>query len=164
MQSLATLTLLATLAAPAAGEDESALDWGNVHAVVVCLLEWQHPEWSSFSDEDRQDHVLAETLLARGVTPEQLHLVLDEAATLDAIEVALSEACRAADKDATLLFYYAGHGARADGDCAFASYDMSAWGTGLGTERRTSPTTGTDGGRSTGSRARTGCAERSVCL
>jgi len=135
MQSLHSLTLLATLAAPVAGEDESTLDWSNVHAVVVGVLEWQHPGWSSFSDEDRQDRVLAETLRARGVPAEQLHLLLDEAATRDAIEAALGDACRAADEDATLLFYYAGHGQRVDGACAFANYDMNGFGTGLGMER-----------------------------
>lgn len=135
MRSLTILTLLAAFTAPTSAEEEPTLDWGNVHAVVVCLLEWQHPGWSSFSDEDRQDHVLAETLLARGVPEEQLHLVLDEAATREAIEEALRQACRAADEEATLLFYYAGHGQRVDGACAFASYDANEWGTGLGMDR-----------------------------
>ncbi|MDA1263474.1 MAG: caspase family protein [Planctomycetota bacterium] len=134
MQAFRSFALLSALSAPVVGQNET-LDWANVHAVVVGVLDWQDSDWSSFSDENRQDQLLAETMLARGVPKQQLHLLLDKAATRDAIEDALRAASKAADEHATLIFYYAGHGQRRGEVCAFANYDMHGVETGLGMDR-----------------------------
>jgi hypothetical protein len=102
-----------------------AFDPAKCHALIVGVLEWKDPRFASFSKEERQDALFAKTLEGRGVPSGQITLLLDEQATLANIEEQLARVGGEAGAGSTLLFYYAGHGTRADGGFCFANYDMT---------------------------------------
>lgn len=133
-----TLLLLIALAAfghRAALAESVAWSPEQTRAVIVGVLVWQDPSLGTFSPEQRQDLKLYQTLLERGVPPEQITLLLDEQATHAAIVAALREQVSAADPGDSFLFYYAGHGVRDhDGRVLFIPYDYTP-GRGLSTEQ-----------------------------
>src|SRR5262245_30602044 len=108
MHKILLACVVASAAVPAAAEE---LDPAKVYAVVAGVLRWQDAKsLSPFSARHRKDRELHELLLARGVPKEHTALLLDEQATLHGIRAALTRLAAAAPKDATLLFYFAGHG------------------------------------------------------
>jgi len=96
----------------------------DTYGVIVGVLEWSDPSLSPFTKADRQDRVLYQTFRRRGVPKQNLLLLLDEAATRDAVLAALKEQAAAAEPDATFIFYYAGHGVRTSEDAYLANVDL----------------------------------------
>ena len=112
------------------------LDYGETYAVVVGVLHWQNDSWSSFSDANRQDQLLYDTLIENGMPEENGALLLDDQATLKQIESELQRVAASAPVESTLIFYYAGHGTCVTPDkFCFANYDMSGPESGLDVDR-----------------------------
>jgi hypothetical protein len=94
-------------------------------AVIAGVLEWEDPELSPFPKENRKDEALFETLGAMGVPESQRVLLLDRQATRSAVSDALKKIAKEAPADATVIFYYAGHGVKdEDGRIIFATSDL----------------------------------------
>lgn len=92
--------------------------------VIAGVLEWTDPGLVPFPKEGRKDRELDQTFGALGVDASRRTMLLDEQATAAAIERALTSAIDAAPADATLVFYFAGHGVKdQDGHIIFASAD-----------------------------------------
>ncbi|MBX3438932.1 MAG: caspase family protein, partial [Planctomycetaceae bacterium] len=124
---LLTLCLfLATSTAVLRAAESGGLDPANTYGVMVGILEWADPATTTFSKADRQDRVLYQTLVRRGVPQNNLRLLLDAAATREAILTALREQAGAAAPDSTFVFYYAGHGAQTSRGAYFSNYDQTA--------------------------------------
>jgi len=103
-----------------------AEDWepDRTHAVVTGVLSWSDKGLTPFPVKNRKDMELRDLLVRRGVPQEQITLLLDTDATRSAIVAALRTAAQRAKPGDTLIFYYAGHGAKAGRDIAFANYDI----------------------------------------
>lgn len=93
-----------------------SFDAKRTWAVVAGVLEWTDPGLSPFPKEGRKDRELYEKLGELGVPAAQRTLLLEGEATSAAIERALADVVARAGSDATLLFYFAGHGVRDDED------------------------------------------------
>jgi hypothetical protein len=121
---LPALLALALPALPARAEP--LFDPADTVAVVAGVLEWEHKGFESFPKDKRKDAELYAVLGSLGV--ERRTLLLDEQATRPAILGAVREAVAMSGPKTTLLFYYAGHGAKdKDGSIAFASREMDPW-------------------------------------
>lgn len=111
----AGLALVAGLLLGASGPaGAESLDPKTTWAVVAGVLEWQDPGLASFPKEHRKDRALFEKLGEIGVPAAQRTLLLDGEATAAAIAQALAGVVARAGKEATLIFYFAGHGVRDD--------------------------------------------------
>src|SRR5262245_26642973 len=117
--SLATLVLLTVLAPLHAEEWEPA----NTHAVIVGVLEWQS-KLTPYPKRNRKDQELRDLLVKRGTPAENVRLLLDKEATLPKIREAIADTLKMADKNSTLIVYYAGHGWCAGSDYCFANYEV----------------------------------------
>jgi hypothetical protein len=96
----------------------------RTQAVVIGVLEWKHG-LSAFPKTNRKDRELRDVLVARGVPPENIRLLLDDAATLKNIRSAIAQAVAHAGPGATLILYYAGHGwPTGENDYCLANYDI----------------------------------------
>lgn len=96
----------------------------TTRAVIVGVLSFADPKITTFPARNRKDQELADTLVARGVPKDQITVLLDGAATSSAVLAALERQARAAAPGSTLLFYYAGHGAKAEsGEVSFLAFD-----------------------------------------
>lgn len=116
-----SLSSLLTSASHARAE---RLDFGSTFAVVAGILEWEDPDLSPFPKDNRKDQELFEQLGRLGVPRAQRTLLLDAKATASAIETALEQVIAKAPIDATLVFYFAGHGVKdQDGKIIFATAD-----------------------------------------
>lgn len=114
---------LAAIAALPAWSAE--LDPARTHAVLIGVLEWENG-LPGFPKEHRKDQELRDVLVTRGVPAGQITLLLDAEATLANVHAAIEQAVAKADRDSTLIIYYAGHGWPAgDGDYCLANYDVS---------------------------------------
>lgn len=104
-----------------------AAEWrpAQTHAVIVGVLSWSDKGLTPFPEKNRKDQELCDLLIRRGVPKQQIALLLDKNATRDACLSALKTAARRAKPGDTLIFYYAGHGAKAGRDIAFANYDIN---------------------------------------
>lgn len=105
----------------------------STHGVIAGVLRFQDSSVTSFSDELRKDRELFDAMRARGVPAENLSLLLDESATASGVHDAVVAAARRAKPEDTLLFYYAGHGARdKDGSPYFLAFDTRGAANGIG--------------------------------
>jgi hypothetical protein len=125
---LAVLELvLAFRGPPAAGAQSAAapagLEPAQTYAVIVGVLEWPSKSLAAYSKENRRDQGLYDTLKARGVPESHMCLLLDQKATEANMLKALTEVADLATKDATFIFYYAGHGYPGSEGIYFACYD-----------------------------------------
>jgi hypothetical protein len=105
-----------------------AADWQpeNTCAVIVGVLKWESEAKgiTHFSDRNRKDQELVQTLLQRGVPKENVACRLDREATLENIRSSVRTLAAQAKPGSTLLFYYAGHGSKGDdGKVSFLNYD-----------------------------------------
>lgn len=117
---LATLGLATSSAHAAAERLEPSKTW----AVVAGVLEWEDPGLSPFPKQDRKDQELFDTLGQLGVPAAQRTLLLDKKATATAVERAIEDLIARAPVDATLVFYFAGHGVKdQDGHIIFTTSD-----------------------------------------
>jgi hypothetical protein len=103
----------------------SAWEPARTWAFIVGVLEWRHDDiYSPFPKEQRRDAQLVKLLGERGVPKGQICYLQDRQATTEAITKALAEHLAGAAPGDTLLLYYCGHGAMAEGgEVLFASYD-----------------------------------------
>jgi len=115
------LVIAAAFASSAFARSER-LDHATTWAVVAGVLEWSDPGLGAFPKENRKDKELFDKLGALGVPASQRTLLLDEKATAPAVEKALREAIAKAPAEATLIFYFAGHGVKdQDGQIIFTT-------------------------------------------
>ncbi len=99
----------------------------DTFGVLTGVLAFSDPSVTAFSDELRKDRELYEALVRRGIPKENVSLLLDAEATESKVMAALASTARRAPKGSTLLFYYAGHGARdAEGKPYFLAHDTSS--------------------------------------
>lgn len=100
------------------------LDPRTTWAVIAGVLEWQDPGLGSFPKENRKDRALFDKLGEIGVPAAQRTLLLDGEATAGAIAETLAAVVARAGSEATLIFYFAGHGVRDDdGRIVFTTSD-----------------------------------------
>jgi hypothetical protein len=94
--------------------------------VLAGVLAWKDPGFPSFDPKGRKDAELAALLGARASVPRtEVTLLLDAEATRAKVLAALTAAAAKTKVGETLVFYYAGHGARAKtGDIYLASADI----------------------------------------
>lgn len=117
------VVLLGQLTSSARAEADR-LDPSKTWAVLAGVLEWEDPGLSPFPKQDRKDQELFDTLGKLGVPAAQRTLLLDKAATAAAVERALEDLVARAPIDATLVFYFAGHGVKdQDGHIVFTTSD-----------------------------------------
>jgi hypothetical protein len=111
----------------ALGSIARAAEWepARTHAVIVGVLSWPEEGLKPFPEKNRKDQELRDVLVRRGVPADQVILLLDKAATKTSILRALRHAAEKAKPQDTLIFYYAGHGAKTGRDIAFANYDIN---------------------------------------
>jgi hypothetical protein len=127
-----TPTRVADAATEAAPPPTELLSGGDTFGVIAGVLTFADPKLTPFSDELRKDRELYEVLLRRGVPAKNLSLLLDRDANAASIQRAVDARASSAGPTSTLLFYYAGHGARDDqGRPYFLAYDTSSSGGGL---------------------------------
>lgn len=121
----ALLILICLAVTSAHARAEGLFEPKSTWAVVAGVLSWQDSRLSSFSKDERKDQELFDTLARRGVPASQRTLLLDDEATSRGILRAVGAAIAEAPAGSTLLFYYAGHGVKADdGRIVFASWDV----------------------------------------
>jgi len=101
-----------------------ALQYKKAVGIVIGVLKWQDPGFRSFSKVNRLDKKLHKALLSKGVPKGQLALLLDKQATLKNITAAIKKQAQQASKNATFIFYYAGHGIKYRGTTYLSNYDI----------------------------------------
>lgn len=96
--------------------------------MIAGVLTWKDPGFPSFDPKGRKDSELAAALTSRASVPAtEVKLLLDADASRAKILAALGDAASRTKPGETLLFYYAGHGARAEtGDIYLASADIDS--------------------------------------
>lgn len=100
-------------------------DKKNTYAVIVGVLHWKDPNIGTFPLEGRQDRVLKETLIRRGVPEKNILYLEDQQATKERVLDGLTSLAKLAGPKSTFVFYYAGHGALVDGSHFFYNYDIN---------------------------------------
>lgn len=119
--------LVATQGPGSAGRAE-AWEPQSTRAVFWGVLRWDDASLATWPDAGRSDAVLVETLLARGLPRANLAFLRDEEATREASLKALDRALASSKPGETLIFYYCGHGGRADGGSVVYPYDVGGGG------------------------------------
>jgi Agenet domain/Caspase domain len=108
----------ATTCADAKAQWEPKKTW--VFAVGVLT----YPSGQAWPEEGRRDADMIRQLQARGVPADQVTFIKDKNATLAAVRRSFETVMAKAPADATLWFYFAGHGAKSKaGVSEFALYD-----------------------------------------
>lgn len=118
--------LLAALTLPLVARSARGDEWqpAKTRAVIVGVLEWKSG-LTPYSKRHRKDEELRDVLVARGTPAENIELLLDKDATLPKIRETIARTARNAEKDCTLIVYYAGHGWPAGDDFCFANYEVN---------------------------------------
>ncbi|QDT09132.1 caspase family protein [Planctomycetes bacterium K23_9] len=124
MRLFVCLWLVLTVCTSANSDEVGKLIPGQTYAVIVGVLTWQEKSLTEYPAERRQDVALQQQLAAIGVPAENVTVLLDQAATRDAIETAVTSVAKRAGEDSTLIIYYAGHGMTHDGKGVFACFDI----------------------------------------
>lgn len=106
---LVFLAFSARAAAPPLAES-GALDPARTWVFAAGLIEWEDPDITTFTDEDRADETLIAALKARGVPEDHIVFVQDEAARKSFLEDALSGLLSRTRPGDFLIFYFSGHG------------------------------------------------------
>ncbi|MBU2574752.1 MAG: caspase family protein [Elusimicrobia bacterium] len=122
---LAALMFVSVPAPASAAFAADAFDPKNAYGVVAGVLSWKDKSFTAYPVKNRKDKELYDALVARGASAENLALLLDRAATRDAVYAAVKEKAAKAPAGSTFIFYYAGHGVNREGKGAFfAGYDI----------------------------------------
>ncbi|MBI4802818.1 MAG: caspase family protein [Elusimicrobia bacterium] len=137
--SFAALTALVSVSLPASPAFSAAgFDPRTAYGVISGVLSWKDSSFAAYPVKNRKDSELHGALLSRGAAKENLTLLLDRAATRDAVYAAVREKAAKAPAGSTFIFYYAGHGLNREGKGVFfANHDIDgkdAQGTGLAPE------------------------------
>lgn len=119
------LALVAVVAAAPAAHARSDLDTKKTITIVAGVLEWKDASLASFPKTHRKDKELDDTFAALGIPDKQRTLLLDDQATTANVLKAVERAVAEGGKNTTLIFYFAGHGLKADGEIVFATSDVS---------------------------------------
>lgn len=94
---------------------------------AVGVLHYEDKKLGTWPDEGRVDALMIEELKTRGVAPERITFIKNEAATRDYCAKQLEEMLAKTAQGDTLLFYFAGHGSRDFNDkartCSLVCYD-----------------------------------------
>ncbi|MCE9596988.1 MAG: caspase family protein [Spirochaetia bacterium] len=103
-----------------------AADWSaaTTSGLIVGVLKWQKPGLDSFSNVHRKDRELYDVLIRRGVSPENLGILLDAQATRAKILDEVRNRSRTAQAGSTFILYYAGHGLQENKTTYLANYDL----------------------------------------
>lgn len=124
MSLMIALALLASAPSQVAQRTQAeSWDPAATRALVIGVLRWEDPSLATWPDAGRSDAVLVETLAKRGIPKDRINFLRNEAAGKKACMNALDAALKASRAGETLIFYYAGHGAREDGTTSFLPYD-----------------------------------------
>lgn len=105
---------------------EDLFDPAHTKIVIAGVLKWKDPSVATFSDHHRKDQELYDQFIEMGVPKENISLLLDEEATLSAMQEHIMEKMMACDENTTFIFYYAGHGVKEGRKYYFCNYDMGA--------------------------------------
>lgn len=89
-------------------------DPARTWTVTTGVLSWKDKDLSNFSTYNRKDRELDQTLAERGVPDAQRVLLIDRAATTDAVLRAIGRQVVEAPRGSTFVFYFTGHGVRDD--------------------------------------------------
>ena len=125
------LVLLATLGSLSELQAEHPV-WepAKTWVFAVGVLKFDKPSLTTWPDEGRMDSVMIEAVKKRGVPPGHVVFLKNEHATKENIARQLVPFLRRVGADDTLLFYYAGHGARNYAEpartCTFVTYDTAS--------------------------------------
>jgi len=103
---------------------QDLFDPKNTKIVIAGVLKWQDPKISTFSNHHRKDQELYDQFISMGVPKENIVILLDEKATLKAMQKNIVEKMSAGDENSTFIFYYAGHGVKSGDKYYFCNYDM----------------------------------------
>lgn len=96
----------------------------NTYGVVAGVLEWSDKDFPPFEKRNRKDKEFYEVLKTKGAN-KNVKLLIDEEASLKNIKAQLEKALEEAPEGSTFLFYYAGHGVKADNSMIyFANSDI----------------------------------------
>jgi len=118
--------LLLTALVTAAPDNSPGPAWdpATTWSVTAGVLSWKDKDLDSFSTYGRKDKLLDKTLGARGVPEAQRALLIDRAATADAVLRAIADQVARAPSGSTFIFYFTGHGVRdARGDLVLTTSD-----------------------------------------
>lgn len=107
------------------GLAQPVLEPARTRVIIVGVLKWSEPHIPPFPVQGRQDQALYDTLVELGIPRSNMALLLDEAATGQAILEAFVRLKSESEPGDTLLFYYAGHGTRSSGVARFYEYDAA---------------------------------------
>jgi hypothetical protein len=105
---------------------QDLFDPKNTHIVIAGVLKWKDPSVSTFSDHHRKDQELYDQFIEMGVPKSNIVIMLDNEATLKAMQDNINAKMEACDEKSTFIFYYAGHGVKAGKKYYFCNYDMGA--------------------------------------
>jgi hypothetical protein len=98
--------------------------WAPAKTWVFAVGVLAYPEGQAWPEEGRRDAEMIKELAARGVPAPQITFIKDRQATLAAVRKSFDALLATAPADATLWFYFAGHGTRRDsGVTEFSLYD-----------------------------------------
>lgn len=112
---------------PASAFSAEIMSFGDTYGVVAGVLSWRDKSFTVYPVGNRKDKELYDTLVARGALPDNFALLLDTAATRDAVYAAVKDKASKAPPGSTFIFYYAGHGVnRERGGVFFANYDIQS--------------------------------------
>lgn len=106
------LTLSLCLLLPACIAAEEAWQPEKTWVFAAGILNFANKKLGTWPDEGRVDAVMIEALKKRGVPEGQIVFVKNSEATHEALTTKLDELLKKTAEGDTLLFYYAGHGAR----------------------------------------------------
>lgn len=102
-------------------------DGKKTYVLITGVLKWQDSKsLASFSNVNRKDLELKNQFIAMGVPAENITTLIDEKATLKAMQDAFVAIGKKCTKDHTFIFYYAGHGIKRQKDFYFCNYDIDA--------------------------------------
>lgn len=106
------ICLLAVFLASSLAAQDPAWDPANTRVFAVGILNFEDEKLGTWPDEGRVDADMIAALKKRGVTDDKLVFLKNAEATREAVDKKLSKLLAASASDETLIFYYAGHGAR----------------------------------------------------
>jgi len=113
--------------ASASAHTESSMEWRaeKTWVMMVGVLDQMNTDvYGSFEKRDREDQVLLDTLIRRGVPREQTVFLKDAEATLENIKKRFSALLDKTKKGDFLIFYFDGHGTvNGDGEGHLVPYD-----------------------------------------
>lgn len=105
---------------------QNLFDPKNSRVVIAGVLKWEDPSINTFSDHHRKDKELYEQFLTMGIPKENITLLIDEEATLTAMQDNIQAKMAEGDEKTTFIFYYAGHGVKEGKNFYFCNYDMKS--------------------------------------